>query len=177
MKKIFLLISLIIICSCGCDEQTFLIADNDIRLFPYEELPTITFNDSNLNEITFNTRLYKRDIYEDSNAPVPVYQGNCNDSFENLVISLGSDEGYEFYINMEGLYIEITIVDDNTSTNFGTYYTFNLRQVLSSYSVNSTIYTDVVKIYRSNSNDEIILAQDVGVLFMRFGEKEFTLVN
>ncbi|AGC77304.1 hypothetical protein LX97_01609 [Nonlabens dokdonensis] len=174
---IYLIISLIL-ASCYCDNDTYYLNEDNVKLLPYNSTNSTSFIDENQNIITFNDVFYERDIYENGGFN-NITGSRCKDSFENVRVSIRSNSGYDIYIDLESDRIEsnrftATIVDYNVP-NFGGYYSTKLREELSNYTLNGVTFGAVTRLYNQNNNNEIFLVPNIGIIHMRFANTEFTL--
>ncbi|MBC3847985.1 hypothetical protein H8K90_16440 [Winogradskyella echinorum] len=176
MQRTLFILILLLCYSCRCDEETYYLSDDTIALFPYENASSLTFIDSNQNFILFESITYEHDIYEESSPTSSFYTGsNCDDSFEEINVSMSSSSNYELYVGTSSGF-RTTIVDNNVGS-FGIYYGLEENNYINNYSYNGVIYDDVLRIYSNFNNSEIILIQNIGVVSIRFGNQEMMLEN
>lgn len=182
MKRIFSIIVLLFCFSCTCKEETFYLSENEIALFPYENTSSVTFIDSNQDLVVFENIMYERDIYEESNSSSWVFPSSgCDDSYEEIQVSMSSDGEYDFSILITSFKYRVSIAD-RSSGGFGNYYELSESEYLSNYSFDGVIYDEVLKIYSEYHPSEVVLIKNIGVVEIRFGNsqnylKEFILEN
>ncbi len=177
MKRVFYFLILTLIISGCCEEETYYLSDDEVALFPYENVGSISFRDSNENLVVFDDIFFERDVYEESHPPVPIAFGpRCDDSFEEIYVTMRSGGNYELYISGTPTGFEINFVD-NSLGGFGVYYRLMEHEFISDYSYNDTTYNNVLRLYSDFSDDEAFFIRDIGLVIMRFGNHEFSLEN
>jgi hypothetical protein len=168
MKKIIVCLFIILLfISCKCDEDTYYLSDNEVALFPYENETPQSFIDSNDNLVVFDNIFYERDVYEESGSSGFISFGpRCDDSFEEIYVTMRSDNNYELYIGTSSGF-ETTIVDNDLG-----YFMLEEYEYINNFSFDDLTYSEVLRIYSSYHNSEVILIPNIGVVSIQYGYQE-----
>lgn len=168
MKRVFYFLILTLIISGCCEEETYYLSDDEVALFPYENVGSISFRDSNENLVVFDDIFFERDVYEESHPPVPIAFGpRCDDSFEEIYVTMRSGGNYELYIGTRSGF-ETTIVDNDIG-----YFTLEEYEYIDNFSFNDFTYDYVLRIYSSYHDSEVIVIPNIGVVSIQYGYQEF----
>ena len=167
MKRILLVFIFAFFYSCGCDEETYYLSEDKIALFPYENTSSVTFIDNSENSVVFEDIRYERDVYEENNPTGFIAFGpKCDDSYEEIYVSMSSGNNYEFYIGTRSGF-KTTIVDNTLG-----YFYLEKNEYINDYSFDGVTYNDVLRVYSEYHDSEVIFISNIGVVSIQYGYQE-----